>query len=103
MLLKESDDLILAVYDYWVDKRLRLKRPLAPKVKRDTRMMAPNSAGGDSAGGGGSSANTNPYVAFRRRTEKMQTRKNREIDVQRSFYKRSLIFLVLTAEIDLRS
>ena len=31
MLLKESDDLILAVYDYWVDKRLRLKRPLAPK------------------------------------------------------------------------
>ena len=43
-------------------------------------MMAPNAAAGDSAGGGGS-ANTNPYVAFRRRTEKMQTRKNREIDV----------------------
>ena len=43
MLLKESDDLILAVYDYWVDKRLRLKRPLAPKVKRDNRI--PSSAG----------------------------------------------------------
>ena len=76
MLLKESDELILAVYDYWVDKRLRLKRPLAPKVKRDNRI--PSSAGGpaDSV----PSASTNPYVAFRRRTEKMQTRKNRKND-----------------------
>lgn len=28
LLLKEDDELILAVYDYWVDKRLRLKQPL---------------------------------------------------------------------------
>ena len=76
MLLKEGDDLILAVYDYWVDKRLRLKRPLAPKVKRDTRI--PSSAGPEPAPSGGGS--TNPYVAFRRRTEKMQTRKNRKND-----------------------
>lgn len=65
LLLKEDDELILAVYDYWVDKRLRLKQPLMPTVKSDKR--------------DGTSGN-NPYIAFRRRTEKMQTRKNRKND-----------------------
>ena len=37
LLLKEDDDLILAVYDYWVEKRLRLKQPLLPIVKSDKR------------------------------------------------------------------
>ncbi len=34
LLLKEDDELILAVYDYWVDKRLRLKQPLVIGVGR---------------------------------------------------------------------
>jgi enhancer of polycomb-like protein len=75
MLLKEDDDLILAVYDYWVDKRLRLRQPLIPAVKTDKREMAvpatPSSA---------VPVTNNPYMAFRRRTEKMQTRKNRKND-----------------------
>ena len=39
LLLKGDDDLILAVYDYWIDKRLRLKQPLVPTVKSDKRDM----------------------------------------------------------------
>ena len=40
LLLKEDDDLILAVYDYWVEKRLRIKQPLLPTVKSDKRDIA---------------------------------------------------------------
>lgn len=65
LLLKEDDDLIIAVYDYWLNKRLRLAHPLILQVKTEKR--------------DGSTTN-NPYVAFRRRTEKMQTRKNRKND-----------------------
>ncbi|XP_014666102.1 PREDICTED: enhancer of polycomb homolog 1-like [Priapulus caudatus] len=65
LLLKEDDDLILAVYDYWLNKRLKMKHALIPQVKTEKR--------------DGSTTN-NPYVAFRRRTEKMQTRKNRKND-----------------------
>ncbi|KAK6619945.1 hypothetical protein RUM44_006345 [Polyplax serrata] len=64
-LLKEDDDLIIAVYDYWLNKRLKTVVPLIPVVKTEHRI--------------GSAAN-NPYLAFRRRTEKMQTRKNRKND-----------------------
>ena len=32
MLLKEDDDLILAVYDYWVNKRLETQQCLIPQV-----------------------------------------------------------------------
>ncbi|XP_071501597.1 enhancer of polycomb homolog 1-like [Diadema antillarum] len=64
-LLKEDDDLIIAVYDYWLNKRVRLGHALIPEVKQEKR--------------DGSTSN-NPYVAFRRRTEKMQTRKNRKND-----------------------
>ena len=71
-LLKEDDDLILAVYDYWVDKRLRLRKPLIPMVKTDKREVV--------APAPGSSGTHDPYMAFRRRTEKMQTRKNRKND-----------------------
>nr|CAD7442294.1 unnamed protein product [Timema bartmani] len=64
-LLKEDDDLIIAVYDYWLNKRLKTQHPLIPMVKTEHRL--------------GSAVN-NPYLAFRRRTEKMQTRKVRKND-----------------------
>ena len=78
----------VAVYDYWVDKRLRIKHPLMPTVKSDKRDFgqgggAQGAGGQGSQGGGGSGSQTtatNPYIAFRRRTEKMQTRKNRKND-----------------------
>uniref|UniRef100_A0A336K437 Enhancer of polycomb-like protein n=1 Tax=Culicoides sonorensis TaxID=179676 RepID=A0A336K437_CULSO len=64
-LLKEDDDVSTAVFDYWLNKRLTTQAPLIPAVKTENRTgMAPN----------------NPYLAFRRRTEKMQTRKNRKND-----------------------
>ncbi|KAL7047734.1 hypothetical protein ACKWTF_003091 [Chironomus riparius] len=53
------------VFDYWVSKRLKTKHPLILSVKTDCR---------------GNTASNNPYIAFRRRTEKMQTRKNRKND-----------------------
>lgn len=68
MLLKEDEDVIIAVFDYWLNKRLRTQMPLIPQVRTERRDMAP-----------GNSSN-NPYIAFRRRTEKMQTRKNRKND-----------------------
>ena len=97
--------MILAVYDYWVDKRLRLKQPLIATVKSDKREVGGGTSSsstnvggtgaGGSTGGGASGGNqgsggqggqnqsggsTSPYIAFRRRTEKMQTRKNRKND-----------------------
>lgn len=62
---KEDDDLIIAVFDYWLNKRLKTQHPLILTVKTEQRA--------------GTAAN-NPYLAFRRRTEKMQTRKNRKND-----------------------
>lgn len=67
MLLKEDDDLILAVFDYWLNKRLETQQCLIPAVKTEVR-------------DGQTGSNVNPYIAFRRRTEKMQTRKNRKND-----------------------
>lgn len=71
MLLKEDDDLILAVYDYWLNKRLETQQCLIPAVRSESCR-----GGGDAANAAGQTAN--PYIAFRRRTEKMQTRKNRK-------------------------
>ncbi|XP_043397383.1 enhancer of polycomb homolog 1 isoform X5 [Chelonia mydas] len=66
LLLKEDDELIKEVYEYWIKKRKNCRGPsLIPAVKQEKR--------------DGSSTN-DPYVAFRRRTEKMQTRKNRKND-----------------------
>ncbi|XP_006003852.2 enhancer of polycomb homolog 2 isoform X1 [Latimeria chalumnae] len=66
LLLNEDDYLIKAVYDYWVRKRKNCRGPsLIPQIKQEKR---------------DGSTNTDPYVAFRRRTEKMQTRKNRKND-----------------------
>ncbi|KAM4727768.1 enhancer of polycomb homolog 1-like [Anableps anableps] len=66
LLLKEDDELIKEVFDYWSRKRKSSKaNSLIPTVKQEKR-------DGSSTG--------DPYVAFRRRTEKMQTRKNRKND-----------------------
>ncbi|XP_023938112.2 uncharacterized protein LOC112045944 isoform X2 [Bicyclus anynana] len=65
LLLERHDDLVIAVYDYWLNKRLNTQHPLILSVKTEGRP--------------GQSTN-NPYLAFRRRTEKMQTRKNRKND-----------------------
>ncbi|TNN51238.1 Enhancer of polycomb 2 [Liparis tanakae] len=60
-LLNEDDFLLQSVYDYWVRKRRSpLAPPLTPHVKQERR---------------DGSTNGDAYVAFRRRTEKMQTRK----------------------------
>ena len=67
MLLKEDDDLILAVFDFWLNKRLETQQCLIPSVRTEVR-------------DGQAGSNVNPYIAFRRRTEKMQTRKNRKHD-----------------------
>ncbi len=63
-LLKESDEVVTAVYDYWLSKRLRLQHSLIPTVKTEAGSGPPN----------------DPYIAFRRRKDKMQTRKNRKND-----------------------
>ena len=61
LILKEDDDLILLVYDYWLNKRLATQQSLVPHIKTVNY-----------------SQTHNPYVCFRRRTEKMMTRKNRK-------------------------
>ncbi|XP_045894205.1 enhancer of polycomb homolog 1-like isoform X1 [Micropterus dolomieu] len=66
LLLKEDDELIKEVFDYWSRKRKTCKSgSLIPTVKQEKR---------------DGSSTSDPYVAFRRRTEKMQTRKNRKND-----------------------
>ncbi|XP_047424024.1 enhancer of polycomb homolog 1-like isoform X1 [Mugil cephalus] len=66
LLLKEDDELIKEVFDYWSRKRKTCKIGwLIPTVKQEKR---------------DGSSTSDPYVAFRRRTEKMQTRKNRKND-----------------------
>ncbi|KAH8861360.1 Enhancer of polycomb like [Schistosoma japonicum] len=66
-LLQDQPSLVIAVYDYWLNKRVQSRQPLLYAVRQERR-------------DGGS--NTDPYVAFRRRSEKMQTRKNRKSDEQ---------------------
>ncbi|XP_034744594.1 enhancer of polycomb homolog 1-like isoform X3 [Etheostoma cragini] len=66
LLLKEDDELIKEVFDYWSRKRKNSRANcLIPTVKQEKRDV---------------SSTSDPYVAFRRRTEKMQTRKNRKND-----------------------
>ncbi|XP_067110174.1 enhancer of polycomb homolog 2 [Osmerus mordax] len=66
LLLNEDDYLLKSVYDYWVRKKKNCRGPcLVPHIKQEKR---------------DGSTNNDAYVAFRRRTEKMQTRKNRKND-----------------------
>jgi len=61
LLLKEDDELIKEVFDYWSRKKKSSRANcLLPNVKPERR---------------DGSSTSDPYVAFRRRTEKMQTRK----------------------------
>lgn len=61
LLLNEDDYLLKSVYDYWLRKRRKCRGPsLIPHIKQEKR---------------DGSTNNDAYVAFRRRTEKMQTRK----------------------------
>uniref|UniRef100_A0A3B3WKI2 Enhancer of polycomb homolog n=1 Tax=Poecilia mexicana TaxID=48701 RepID=A0A3B3WKI2_9TELE len=79
LLLKEDDELIKEVFDYWSRKRKNSKaNSLIPTVKQEKR-------DGSSTG--------DPYVAFRRRTEKMQTRK-----VRVSFFSCFLLVLLVKRE-----
>jgi len=62
-LLQESEEIAKPVYEYWTNKRQKLDDSsicLIPQVRGEKR--------------DGTTTN-DPYVAFRRRTEKMQTRK----------------------------
>lgn len=62
-MLKEDDELIKEVYEYWSRKRKVCQSgTFIPVVKQEKR---------------DGSSTSDPYVAFRRRTEKMQTRKVR--------------------------
>lgn len=74
VLLKDDDDLIIAVYDYWLNKRLRLAHALIPQ--QNSLMLFAQVKTEKGTG----TASSDPYVAFRKRTEKMQTRKNRKND-----------------------
>ncbi|XP_051910605.1 enhancer of polycomb homolog 1-like isoform X3 [Hippocampus zosterae] len=66
LLLKEDDELIKEVFDYWSRKRKTCKfGTFVSNIKQEKR---------------DGSSTSDPYVAFRRRTEKMQTRKNRKND-----------------------
>uniref|UniRef100_A0A674B0V6 Enhancer of polycomb homolog n=1 Tax=Salmo trutta TaxID=8032 RepID=A0A674B0V6_SALTR len=73
LLLKEDDELIKEVFDYWTRKRKNNKHgTLHPTVKQEKR---------------DGSSTSDPYVAFRRRTEKMQTRKFFKLLAQRALDK----------------
>uniref|UniRef100_A0A3Q3LV46 Enhancer of polycomb homolog n=1 Tax=Mastacembelus armatus TaxID=205130 RepID=A0A3Q3LV46_9TELE len=66
LLLNEDDELIKLVFDYWsCKKEIRKGGCLIPNVKQETK---------------DDTSSSDPYVAFRRRTEKMQTRKSRKND-----------------------
>lgn len=66
-LLQDDPSLVIAVYDYWLNKRVQSRQPLLFSVRQERR---------------DGNSNSDPYVAFRRRSEKMQTRKNRKNDEQ---------------------
>lgn len=68
-ILQEDDDIVFAVYDYWLNKKYKFTaqgRRLIPQVRGGRRNVPTTIA--------------DPYVGFRRRAEKMQTRKNRKND-----------------------
>jgi len=64
-LTKDDEDTILLIYDYWLRKRVRYGHTLSPAVR--TEPIA------------GALLNDS-YIAFRKRRDKIQTRKNRKND-----------------------
>lgn len=81
LLLGEDDYLLKAVFDYWLRKRKSCVRPsLIPHVQQERR---------------DGSTNGDAYVAFRRRREKMQTRKvSDQLQVLRSSTRPGLLVSV---------
>jgi len=65
ILFKEDSLLMEKIFVYWHNKRHKEKNPLMFQIRQERR---------------DGSSNNDSYVAFRRRTEKMQTRKNRKND-----------------------
>ncbi|XP_068457627.1 enhancer of polycomb homolog 2 isoform X4 [Clinocottus analis] len=90
LLLNEEDYLLESVYDYWVRKRRSDPGPpLTPHIrqeKRDgsrrdgSRRDGSRRDGSRRDGSRRDGSSSDAYVAFRRRTERMQTRKNRKND-----------------------
>lgn len=64
-LTKDDEDTILLIYDYWLRKRVRIGYTLFPAVRTEPIPGAPPN---------------DSYVAFRKRRDKIQTRKNRKND-----------------------
>ncbi|GAU90892.1 hypothetical protein RvY_03248 [Ramazzottius varieornatus] len=67
-LLNDRSEVVTAIHQYWTAKRGRLGHGLIARVRTENKRDAQSSH--------------DPYVAFRRRAEKMQTRKNRKSDEQ---------------------
>lgn len=59
-LVKKDEKTVKAFYDYWKEKRTKTAANLTPVVRTEKK---------------DGTAHHDPYVAFRRRIEKMQTRK----------------------------
>jgi len=64
-LTKDDEDTILLIYDYWLRKRVRVGHTLSPTVRTEPIAGCPPN---------------DSYVAFRKRRDKIQTRKNRKND-----------------------
>lgn len=64
-LTKDDEDTILLIYDYWLRKRVRYGHTLSPAVRTEPVAGAPLN---------------DSYIAFRKRRDKIQTRKNRKND-----------------------
>jgi len=64
-LIKKDEKIVKTFFEYWKEKRTKKGLPLAPTVSNEKK---------------DGTAMHDPYVAFRRRVEKMQTRKNRKND-----------------------
>lgn len=69
---KDKEDFLVRIYEYWKNKRLKHKHPLTPIVLTDKSgvITQPN----------------NPFLVFRRRTEKMQTRKVKYLENSLNLY-----------------
>ena len=67
LLRYEAVHLVIAIYDYWLTKRVNTGQTLILSVKAEKVERCNNTP-------------IDPYIAFRKRSEKMTTRKNRRVD-----------------------
>uniref|UniRef100_A0A0N4ZV10 Enhancer of polycomb-like protein n=1 Tax=Parastrongyloides trichosuri TaxID=131310 RepID=A0A0N4ZV10_PARTI len=70
LLVNMPDGVVGEVYDVWLNKKMECSKKgcnsLIPKLKTEVRKDGQNSS--------------NPYICFRRRSERMQTRRNRKCE-----------------------